>query len=77
MVQFDNVTPIRILFCLLVDENYQEKKGKEVPSSQKIEAVRHLEVYRKLGPEHAGGGGRRAEGGSRGEGVGSKELSIK
>ena len=30
MVQFDNVTPIRILFCLLVDENYQEKKGKEV-----------------------------------------------
>ena len=35
----------------------KEKKGKEVPSSQKIEAVRHLEVYRKLGPEHAGGGG--------------------
>lgn len=57
MVQFDNVTPIQILFCLLVDENYQEKKGKEVPSSQKIKAVRHLEVYRKLGPEHSGGGG--------------------
>lgn len=56
MVQFDNVTPIQILFCLLVDENYQEKKGKEVPSSQKIKAVRHLEVYRKLGPEHSGGG---------------------
>lgn len=48
MVQFNNVSPIRIPFCLLVDENYQEKEGKgssqlKFPKDQDCETLRDVQ----------------------------------